>query len=214
MKKAFTLIELLVVIAIIAILAAMLMPALARARAEANKASCTSNQHQQGLAFTLYANDTTGNRLPNGPSSWGGGGADSPVVFGGLMPNYLNTVEMLKCAASTDQPEYNQAAGTVINTSYYADGAIPQRSDAMRVISGDRTIMNHESGSVLLFYDTHVEFETAYDADADGVEDEVANPFYPSMDSDVYTLGTDTDGDGVLEGLDDQGSDHDAVLDD
>jgi prepilin-type N-terminal cleavage/methylation domain-containing protein/prepilin-type processing-associated H-X9-DG protein len=57
MKKAFTLIELLVVIAIIAILAAILFPVFAQAKAAAKKSVCLSNVKQQGLAFTMYAND-------------------------------------------------------------------------------------------------------------------------------------------------------------
>jgi prepilin-type N-terminal cleavage/methylation domain-containing protein/prepilin-type processing-associated H-X9-DG protein len=58
--RAFTLIELLVVIAIIAILAALLLPALARAKATAKRTNCVSNLHQMGLAAQMYLNDHDG----------------------------------------------------------------------------------------------------------------------------------------------------------
>jgi prepilin-type N-terminal cleavage/methylation domain-containing protein/prepilin-type processing-associated H-X9-DG protein len=59
-RRGFTLIELLVVIAIIAILAAILFPVFAQARAQAYKASCTSNLKQISLAFRMYADDWEG----------------------------------------------------------------------------------------------------------------------------------------------------------
>jgi prepilin-type processing-associated H-X9-DG protein len=144
-NQGFTLVGLIIIVAVLAILAAMLLPALASAKRKAQRINCVNNLKQDGLAFRIWEGDN-GDKYPMAVSTNKNGSME--YVEGGntfrhfqVMSNELNTPKILVCPADDRTPAASFARLKNKNVSYFV-GLDATEVRPQMLMTGDRNVTN------------------------------------------------------------------------
>ncbi len=165
-RRGFTLIELLVVIAIISILAAILFPVFAKARENARKASCLSNEKQIGLATLQYLQDNDESYM------WADHESTPPYTWFQPLQPYIKSVDIFKCPSLADETSSPDPNTDYIINGFFAHGAPdPQfQTHAEQIIVTER-----EKNLAVFDYhpwgEEHHEGEEEHEGEGEGDED-------------------------------------------